>query len=102
VVASVAAGKVSWLPAHRFTAFPISHRDQWRWWKRCNCRYTVAGTVWAFHPTSLVALMGTCDGPTRRRRVEAAIAKLQRTGFSCWRGVTLCPSMYACQVKRRI
>jgi len=34
-------------------------------WKRRNCRYTVAGTVWAFHPTSLVALMGTCDGPTR-------------------------------------
>ena len=34
-------------------------------WKLCNRRYTVAGTVWAFHPTSLVALMGTCNGPTR-------------------------------------
>src|SRR6476619_1753568 len=44
-----------------------------------QCRYTVAGTVWAFHPTSLVALMGTCDGPTRRRRVELAIADVQRT-----------------------
>src|ERR1044072_4370865 len=47
----------------------------------CNCRYTVAETVWAFHPTSLVALMGTCDGPTRRRRVETAIALVAKNRF---------------------
>jgi len=30
-------------------------RDQWpNCWKLRNRRYTVAGTVWAFHPTSLV------------------------------------------------
>jgi len=27
-------------------------------WKLRNRRYTVAGTVWAFHPSSLVALYG--------------------------------------------
>jgi len=90
VVASVAAGKVSWLPAHRFTAFPISRGDQWR-----DGSDAIAGTQWRepsglFTQLPLSPSMGTCDGPTRRRRVETAIAKLQRTGFSYWRGVTLC------------
>src|ERR1700754_2450060 len=39
-------------------------------WKLRNRRYTVAGTVWAFHPTSLVTLMGTCNGPVRRSHSE--------------------------------
>jgi len=60
VVASVAAGKVSWLPARTrcFTAFPVSTRPVTIIRKLRNRRYTVAGTVWAFHPTSLVTLYG--------------------------------------------
>ena len=48
-----------------FTAFPISREISDLWLEATHCRYTVAGTVWAFHPTSLVTLMGTCDGPIR-------------------------------------
>src|SRR6185295_18367464 len=44
-------------------------------WKLRNRRYTVAGTVWAFHPTSLVTLYGhlrRSNSMSNRRRVETA------------------------------
>src|SRR5215216_2851481 len=48
--------------------------------------YAIAGTQWRepsghFTQLPLSPLMGTCDGPTRRRRVELAIAWLTKNRF---------------------
>jgi hypothetical protein len=52
-----------------------------------HCRYTVAGTVWAFHPTSLVTRMGTCFSYSKTNLCVLSV-------------VTLCPGPYRCQGER--
>ena len=51
-----------------------------------NGSYAIAGTQWRepsghFTQLPLSPLMGTCDGPTRRRRVELAIANVTKNRF---------------------
>ena len=65
-----------------------------------NGSYAIAGTQWRepsghFTQLPLSPLMGTCDGPTRRRRVGLAIADVTKNRFC--EATNICPRTYGCQ-----